>query len=345
MALALPLLAGLALAPLFGGRLRRLGEVRLRSAGLFFAAIALQLAAFPVSALPWHTPDNVAVGLWLGSYALLALAAGRNLRLPGVPLVVIGMISNLSAILANGGHMPALPAALRAAGHHFLQSRNSIALSRPHLGWLVDRWAAPPWVPYANVFSVGDILIAVGGFVFAFAATGALKRLRLFGRSFPSLRATTGAPPVEAYADAIVRPDARIEETSIGRVAPAELDTTLERARDHVAALAATAADLEATLPARIGEAVRDGLREEVLPVGRHVAEVRGQLNQVIRRLEHVEISLLAERNAHADELSLLTELVTTSWRGIEERLKHIEAQLTDGASGVVYRIDRRQAS
>ena len=51
----------------------------------------------------------------------------------------------------------------------------------PHLGWLVDRWAAPPWVPYANVFSVGDILIAVGGFVFALAATGVLDRLRLFG--------------------------------------------------------------------------------------------------------------------------------------------------------------------
>jgi len=229
MALALPLLAGLALAPLFGGRLRRLGEVQLRSAGLFFAAIGLQLAAFPVSALPWHTPDNVAVGLWLGSYALLVLATGRNLRLRGVPLVMIGMISNLSAIVANGGHMPALPAALRAAGLHFQQSRNSTALSAPHLGWLVDRWAAPPWVPYANVFSVGDILIATGGLVFAFAATGALERLRFFGHRFPSLRATPEAAPVEADADAIVRLDARIGpegaailEPSLGKEPPAE---------------------------------------------------------------------------------------------------------------------------
>jgi Family of unknown function (DUF5317) len=194
MALALPLLAGLALAPLFGGRLRRLGEVQLRSASLFFAAIGLQLAAFPVSALPWRTPDNIAVGLWLGSYALLVVAAGRNFRLRGVPLVVVGMLSNLSAILANGGHMPALPAALRAAGLHFQQSRNSTALSTPHLGWLVDRWAAPPWVPYANVFSVGDVLIAIGGLVFVFAATGALERVRLFGHRLPSLRATTEAP-------------------------------------------------------------------------------------------------------------------------------------------------------
>jgi hypothetical protein len=71
--------------------------------------------------------------------------------------------------------MPALPSALRAAGLHFEQSRNSTAASAPNLSWLVDRWAAPDWVPWANVFSVGDVLIAVGGFVFALVATGALR--------------------------------------------------------------------------------------------------------------------------------------------------------------------------
>jgi hypothetical protein len=49
----------------------------------------------------------------------------------------------------------------------------------PALAWLVDRWAAPDWVPFANVFSVGDVLIALGGFLFALAATGALERFRV----------------------------------------------------------------------------------------------------------------------------------------------------------------------
>jgi hypothetical protein len=40
----------------------------------------------------------------------------------------------------------------------------------------------PAWVPYGNVFSAGDVLIAAGGFVFALAATGALDRLRLRAR-------------------------------------------------------------------------------------------------------------------------------------------------------------------
>jgi hypothetical protein len=178
MALALPLLVGLAISPLLGGRWGRLGDLRLHSVPLFYVAIALQLVAFPVSVLPWRTPDRAAVVLWLISYALFALAAARNLRVPGVTLVAAGMISNLAAILSNGGHMPALPAALRAAGLHFEQSRNSTALRAPHLSWLVDRWAAPSWVPLANVYSAGDVLIAVGGFCFALAATGALDRLR-----------------------------------------------------------------------------------------------------------------------------------------------------------------------
>lgn len=175
MALALPLLAALALAPLLGGRWSRLGHLRLRWVAVFYGALALQLIAFPVSALPWRTPDRVAVVLWLASYSLFALAAARNLRVAGVVLVAVGMASNVAAILANGGHMPALPAALRAAGLHFEQSRNSVQAAGPHLSWLVDRWAAPSWVPWANVFSVGDVAIALGGVVFALAATGALR--------------------------------------------------------------------------------------------------------------------------------------------------------------------------
>ena len=182
MALAWPLLIGLAVAPLLGGRWSRLGELDLRLPALFYAAIALQLVAFPVSVLPWSTPDRAAVVLWLVSYGLFAIGVAVNARVPGVPLVAVGMVSNLAAILTNGGHMPALPSALRAAGHYFVQNRNSAMLSNPNLGWLVDRWAAPAWVPYANVFSVGDVLIATGGLVFALAATGALDRFRARAR-------------------------------------------------------------------------------------------------------------------------------------------------------------------
>jgi hypothetical protein len=178
MALAFPLLAGLAIAPLLGGRWSRLGQVQIRAVPVFFVAIGLQLVAFPVRMLPWHTPDRVATVLWLCSYALLIVGVAANIRLPGVAAIAVGLFLNLSAILVNGGHMPALPSALRAAGLHFVRSRNSASVAAPHLAWFVDRWAAPHWVPLANVFSVGDVLIASGGFVLALAATGVFRRRR-----------------------------------------------------------------------------------------------------------------------------------------------------------------------
>jgi hypothetical protein len=178
MALALPLAFGLVVAPALGGRWSALGQLRLRLVGVFYAAIALQLAAFPFKALPWRTSDRAGVALWLCSYALFVVACAANASIPGVPFVAAGMLLNVLAITTNGGHMPALASALRAAGLHFVRSRNSAVLPSPHLAWLVDRWALPGWVPWGNVFSVGDVLIAGGGLVFALGATGALRILR-----------------------------------------------------------------------------------------------------------------------------------------------------------------------
>jgi hypothetical protein len=178
MSLALPLLLGLGLSALLGGSLRKLADLRLRSVWMFYAAIGLQVAAFPVEAMPWRTPDTVAKALWLGSDALIAVAAVRNLRIPGVAFVGAGLVSNLAAVLSNGGHMPVRAAAMHAAGYDYAVHNNSAALASPHLSWLIDRWAAPDWIPFANVFSVGDVLIAAGGFMFAVAATGAVASVR-----------------------------------------------------------------------------------------------------------------------------------------------------------------------
>jgi hypothetical protein len=178
MVLAFPLVLGLVIAPLFGGRWSTLADIRLRFVTAFYVAIGLQIVAFPASALPWHISDRVAVVLWLVSYAVFAVAAGANLRTPGMLLVVGGMCSNLLAILTNGGHMPALPSALRGAGLHYGTHFNSAREASPHFAWLVDRWAVPSWIPWGNVFSVGDVLIALGGFVFIFVASGAAMQRR-----------------------------------------------------------------------------------------------------------------------------------------------------------------------
>jgi Family of unknown function (DUF5317) len=186
MSLALPFLVGALVALLFGGRPSALAESRFRGIGLIYVAFAFQVAAFPYSWLPWTTSDGTAVALWIASDAILVAAMLLNVRLRGVALVALGLCLNLVAILANGGHMPALPSALRDAGLHYQVAMNSKEMAHPALPWLVDRWAAPHWIPMSNVFSAGDVVIAVGGFVLALT----VMRARI-PRAFRALLSST----------------------------------------------------------------------------------------------------------------------------------------------------------
>jgi hypothetical protein len=131
---------------------------------------------------------------------------------------------------------------------------------------------------------------------------------------------------------ALERAKTRIADAAAGRVAPAQLEAALLRSRDQIEALAQATAELQGALPEQIGSAVRDGLRVEVHPVARHIAEIRGLLNQAIRRLERLEGDLLAERHARIDDLALLVDLVSSGWRGVDTRLERIE-QTQNGAT------------
>jgi hypothetical protein len=158
---ALAVVVGLCL----GGRLSRLATLKLRGTAVLYAAMGLQLAAFPAGVFPWGMNDVVARVLWLASYALLGAAALMNRHIRGVTGIAAGMAMNLTAIVVNGGHMPARAQALADIHRAYRIHNNSISLAKPHLATLVDRWGAPSWIPFANVYSVGDIAIAVGVFV------------------------------------------------------------------------------------------------------------------------------------------------------------------------------------
>jgi len=87
-----------------------------------------------------------------------------------------------------------------------------------------------------------------------------------------------------------------------------------------------------------IREALRDGLREEAAPISRRLAEVKGLSNNAIRRLDGIERTLDAERDARIDDLALLVELLTEGWRAINTRLDRIEAALAPQAEVVPLR-------
>jgi hypothetical protein len=139
---------------------------------------------------------------------------------------------------------------------------------------------------------------------------------------------------------ALERVKQRIADAAAGRPEPALLEAALERSRDQIASLAEVAAELESSMPARIESSVRDGLRSEVLPVARQVAEIRGLLNQAIRRLERLEGELLAERHARVDDLALLVDLVSSGWRGVDARLERLERSQAEDATRIIAAVE-----
>ncbi len=78
----------------------------------------------------------------------------------------------------------------------------------------------------------------------------------------------------------------------------------------------------------QVTAAVRDGVRAEAAPVGRHLAEVRGLSVRAIRQLERIESNLGAERSARVDDLAVLVDLISAGWRTVDERLARIEELL-----------------
>jgi hypothetical protein len=138
---------------------------------------------------------------------------------------------------------------------------------------------------------------------------------------------------------ALERARKRIAEAGGGNPEPADVSAALERTRWQIEALAATAAELQGSLPAALETTIREALLAEVLPVARHIAEIRGLLNQTIRRLERLEGDMLAERHARVDDLALLVDVVTSGWRSVEGRLERLErtpAEATAKTTGAV---------
>jgi hypothetical protein len=164
---------GIALGYLAGGRLESLQQLRLRWVPLALVGLAVQAVLF---AAPIAWPEGLVPAVYQASTVAVLIAVLRNLAVPGVALIAVGAACNLAAIVANGGWMPADPAALASVGGLPSGPSNSIVIPDPALRPLTDLFALPAWLPFANVFSIGDVLIGVG-----IAATIALAMRRPVG--------------------------------------------------------------------------------------------------------------------------------------------------------------------
>jgi hypothetical protein len=155
------LVIGMALGLALGGRASGLTELTFRWRWAVLAGIVTQVLLF-------STPLNEVVGtlgppIYVASTALVLAAIIVNWRITGMPVIALGALSNLTAIIANRGYMPADPGAMASLGQTIsVAYSNSVIVSDPALRPLTDIFALPGWLPFANVYSIGDILIATG---------------------------------------------------------------------------------------------------------------------------------------------------------------------------------------
>ncbi len=147
----------------------------LRSTWLILVGFVPQLIIAYLPATHYLVPTWLAVIALSGSLIVFLAFVWINRRLPGMPILLGGLLLNLIVMAANGGWMPITPdVASRvlgedvskhvALGGRFGQKDILLLSQNTHLGFLADRFLLPAWIPYRVAFSAGDILIAIGAF-------------------------------------------------------------------------------------------------------------------------------------------------------------------------------------
>ena len=188
MTLALAFCLLLLTVPAAGGRLSRVGELKLHWIWLAVCAFAVQVVIVTIAPDGDTTLQRI---VHVATYVAVGAVVLRNLDVRFVWVVGLGGLLNLIAIVANGGVMPASRGALETAGLDVRDGAfaNSDYVEDAQLGFLGDVFAIPDGWPGANVFSVGDVLILLGALLVIHAAAGS----RLVGARRTERRRGRGA--------------------------------------------------------------------------------------------------------------------------------------------------------
>lgn len=182
------ILAALVIAVLLGGKIDRLADAPIRHVWLIAIPVITYAGSWIVRLnLDLSASSPVFGTLHLASIGSLLALCLLNLRIPGVSLVVLGLVMNAIAISANGGFMPAAP---DAVAHVFGQEYYNQAISAPHVRssfidastrfwWLCD--IIPKTIGFRlfhGVYSAGDMAMTLGIFISILALSRVPKSAR-----------------------------------------------------------------------------------------------------------------------------------------------------------------------
>ncbi len=180
-AVAAGLLAGVIRARI---RNRRIHIPSLRFIWLVFLAFIAQALVFQLPATRYRVSETVVSAVLVGSQVLLLIFAALNIKHKGFWALSLGLLLNFIVISGNGGWMPISPDTVKQlvpearsdswhVGSRLGTSKDRILEpSSTVLPWLSDRFLFPGWIPIHVAFSIGDVFIAIGAFLFLWSLGG-----------------------------------------------------------------------------------------------------------------------------------------------------------------------------
>jgi len=161
MGLLIMIIPAIFLVYITGGSLNWLVNRPLRYKWLVMCALLFQIAIFSRSPLLNYLSYLYIGIIHIMSYLILLAFIILNFKVTGIAILGLGTLSNAIAIVANGGFMPN---PLVPPGIVF---DNVIGISpESRLLFLSDILSAPEWLPLPSAFSIGDVLIVVGMFLY-----------------------------------------------------------------------------------------------------------------------------------------------------------------------------------
>ncbi len=155
------------------GDLLALGQVRIRFAPVLLAALVLKAAVYSQLGAQLFGSGVWSRGIHLTVTVVLLAVLFANRDQPGFWLIGLGIFLNLIVISVNGGSMPVSMAGAARLGlpadpvafHQQYGTANILMNEGARLGFLGDVIVWPAPLP-AKVMSIGDLILAVGAFIF-----------------------------------------------------------------------------------------------------------------------------------------------------------------------------------
>lgn len=159
---------GLIIGILTRGSLAGFSQARFRWLPILILAVFIQVLIFTPLLGETAFANDYGHIIYMGTILMTLAVFTRNLHIPGLVVILIGALLNALVIFANGGFMPTSAELLDEAGRlenveeRPTHTNSVIADDDTRFGFLGDIFALPESMPLSNVYSIGDIFIAVG---------------------------------------------------------------------------------------------------------------------------------------------------------------------------------------